>query len=100
MDSKSHITIANTMPSDEDWMDIINGIPNQDTEPKTNTSEWRSQIQPETRQRIVNFVLNILIKYAPNADKRLLELQMIAQRFEENIFTCATTQVQYSLRGL
>jgi hypothetical protein len=37
-------------------MDIINGIPNQDTEPKTNTSEWRSQIQPETRQRIVNFV--------------------------------------------
>lgn len=38
-------------------MDTNNWRPNQGTEPSMDTGDWRAQLQPESRQRIVNKML-------------------------------------------
>ena len=37
-----------------DLMDTNNWRPNQGTEPNMDNGDWRGQLQPESRQRIVN----------------------------------------------
>ncbi|KAK7261974.1 hypothetical protein RIF29_28301 [Crotalaria pallida] len=60
------------------------------------TSDWRGQLQPESRQRIVNKIMDTLKRHLPvSGPEGLHELRKIAQRFEEKIFTAATSQSDY-----
>ncbi|OIW11982.1 hypothetical protein TanjilG_02189 [Lupinus angustifolius] len=60
------------------------------------TSDWRAQLMPDSRHRVVNKITDTLQKRLPmSGPEGLLELQRIAQRFEENTFTAATSQEDY-----
>ncbi|AQK51542.1 Mediator of RNA polymerase II transcription subunit 15a [Zea mays] len=57
-------------------------------------SDWRTQLQPEARHRIVNKIMETLKKHLPvSVPEGLTELHKIAVRFEEKIYTAATSQV-------
>ncbi|KAK7261977.1 hypothetical protein RIF29_28304 [Crotalaria pallida] len=80
-------------------MDTNNGTPDQSIEPNVDTSDWRGQLQPESRQRIVDKVMDSLKRHLPvSTPEGLLELRKIAQRFEEKIFTAAKSQTDYLLK--
>ncbi|KAL6660916.1 hypothetical protein ACP70R_000300 [Stipagrostis hirtigluma subsp. patula] len=58
--------------------------------------DWRAQLQPEARSRIVNKIMETLKKHLPvSVPEGLSELQKIAVRFEEKIYTAATSQSDY-----
>ncbi|XP_052620257.1 uncharacterized protein LOC111889997 isoform X2 [Lactuca sativa] len=58
--------------------------------------EWRAQLQPDSRQRIVNKILDTLKRHLPfSGHEGLNELVKIAVRFEEKIYTAATSQSDY-----
>ncbi|CAJ2656333.1 unnamed protein product [Trifolium pratense] len=77
-------------------MDSNNWGPNQGTEPPGDTGDWRTQLQPDSRQRIVNKIMDTLRKHLPvSGSDGLHELRMIAQRFEDKIYTAATSQSDY-----
>ncbi|KAG1361435.1 hypothetical protein COCNU_09G008980 [Cocos nucifera] len=58
--------------------------------------DWRSQLQHDTRQRIVNKIMDILKRHLPiSVPEGLNELHKIAVRFEEKIYTAATSQSDY-----
>ncbi|XP_061340033.1 mediator of RNA polymerase II transcription subunit 15a-like isoform X1 [Gastrolobium bilobum] len=60
------------------------------------TSDWRAQLPPDSRQRIVNKIMDTLKKHLPvSGHEGLAELRKIAQRFEEKIFRAATSQSDY-----
>ncbi|XP_066331188.1 mediator of RNA polymerase II transcription subunit 15a-like isoform X1 [Miscanthus floridulus] len=59
-------------------------------------SDWRTQLQPEARHRIVNKIMETLKKHLPvSIPEGLTELHKIAVRFEEKIYTAATNQSDY-----
>ncbi|KAK7294053.1 hypothetical protein RJT34_16936 [Clitoria ternatea] len=77
-------------------MDSNNWRSNQGTEPTMDTSDWRAQLPPDSRHRIVNKIMDTLKKHLPvSGPEGLLELQKIARRFEEKIYTSATSQPDY-----
>ncbi|KAE9616109.1 hypothetical protein Lal_00017762 [Lupinus albus] len=77
-------------------MESSNWIPNQSTEPTMDTSDWRAQLMPDSRHRVVNKIMDTLKKHLPvSGPEGLLELRKIAQRFEEKIYTAATSQQDY-----
>ncbi|KAF1865797.1 hypothetical protein Lal_00021798 [Lupinus albus] len=79
-----------------DLMDTNNWMSNQNPEPTMDTSEWRAQLMPDSRHRVVNKIMDTLKKHLPvSGPEGLLELRKIAQRFEEKIFTAATSQQDY-----
>nr|XP_015650548.1 mediator of RNA polymerase II transcription subunit 15a isoform X1 [Oryza sativa Japonica Group] len=58
--------------------------------------DWRSQLQSEGRTRIVNKILETLKKHLPvSGPEGLNELQKLAVRFEEKIYTGATSRSDY-----
>ncbi|XP_078182855.1 uncharacterized protein LOC144576357 isoform X3 [Carex rostrata] len=58
--------------------------------------DWRSQLQPDARQRIVNKIMNTLKRHLPvPVPEGINELQKIAVRFEEKIYSAATSQPDY-----
>nr|GMD58450.1 mediator of RNA polymerase II transcription subunit 15A-like isoform X1 [Ipomoea batatas] len=60
------------------------------------TGDWRTQLQPESRQRIVNKIMETLKRHLPfSGPEGLQELKKIAVRFEEKIYTAATNQSDY-----
>ncbi|KAL9350918.1 hypothetical protein Peur_058173 [Populus x canadensis] len=60
------------------------------------TGDWRTQLQPGSRQRIVNRIMEILKRHLPfSGQEGLQELKKIAVRFEEKIYTAATSQSDY-----
>ncbi|RYQ87472.1 hypothetical protein Ahy_B09g094989 isoform A [Arachis hypogaea] len=84
------------VPVNVDLMDTNNWRPNQGAEPIMDNNDWRSQLQPESRQRIVNKIMDTLKRHLPvSGQEGLHELRKIAQRFEEKIFTAATSQPDY-----
>ncbi|KHN01307.1 hypothetical protein glysoja_009513 [Glycine soja] len=77
-------------------MDSNNWRPNQGTNPTMDTSDWRAQLPIDSRQRIVNKIMKTLKKHlAVSGPDGLHELRKIAQRFEDKIFTAATSQPDY-----
>ncbi|CAH1427616.1 unnamed protein product [Lactuca virosa] len=59
-------------------------------------SDWRAQLQPDSRQRIVNKIRDTLQRHLPfSGHEGLNELVKIAVRFEEKIYTAATSQSDY-----
>ncbi|CAM0947691.1 unnamed protein product [Alopecurus aequalis] len=58
--------------------------------------DWRAQLDPESRGRILNQILETLKRHLPvSGPDGLNELQKIAVRFEEKIYTAATSQPDY-----
>ncbi|XP_004486634.1 uncharacterized protein [Cicer arietinum] len=106
MEIKSHGTLANNIPSNQggpsnkppvpvnlNLMNSNNWRLNQGAEPNMDSSDWRGQLQPESRQRVVNKIMDTLKRHLPDSGQEgLFELRKIAQRFEEKIFTAATSQ--------
>ncbi|URE30088.1 hypothetical protein MUK42_17947 [Musa troglodytarum] len=57
------------------------------------SADWRTQLQPEARHRIVNKIMETLKRHLPiSVPEGLNELQKIAIRFEEKIYTAASNQ--------
>ncbi|XP_022714773.1 mediator of RNA polymerase II transcription subunit 15a-like isoform X2 [Durio zibethinus] len=68
-------------------------------EPTMDTGDWRTQLQPDSRQRIVNKIMDTLKRHLPfSGQEGLNELRKIAVRFEEKIFTAANSQSDYLRR--
>ncbi|XP_052478060.1 mediator of RNA polymerase II transcription subunit 15a isoform X2 [Gossypium raimondii] len=68
-------------------------------EPTTDTGDWRTQLQPDSRQRIINKIMETFMRHLPfSGQDGLNELRKIAVRFEEKIFTAATSQSDYLKR--
>ncbi|KAL9668082.1 hypothetical protein QQ045_002456 [Rhodiola kirilowii] len=69
------------------------------SDPPPNTidaGDWRSLLQPDSRHRIVNKIMETLKKHLPfSGQDGLLELKKIAVRFEEKIYSAATSQSDY-----
>ncbi|CAH9110813.1 unnamed protein product [Cuscuta europaea] len=60
------------------------------------TGDWRAQLQLESRQRIVNKIMETLKQHLPfSGQEGLHELKKIAVRFEEKIHAAATDQSDY-----
>ncbi|GAU33107.1 hypothetical protein TSUD_259580 [Trifolium subterraneum] len=79
-----------------DLMDSNNWGPNQSTEPPGETPDWRIQLQSDSRLRIVNKIMDTLRKHLPvSGPEGLHELRQIAQRFEDKIYSAATSQLVY-----
>ncbi|TVU07139.1 hypothetical protein EJB05_47203 [Eragrostis curvula] len=58
--------------------------------------DWRTRLQPEARRRIVNKIMETLKKHLPvTVPEGLSELEKIAVRFEDKIYTAATDQSDY-----
>nr|GMC71987.1 mediator of RNA polymerase II transcription subunit 15A-like isoform X3 [Ipomoea batatas] len=58
------------------------------------TVDWRAQLQPESRQRIVNKIMETLKRHLPfSGPEGLHELRKVAVRFEEKIYAVAVSQV-------
>ncbi|KAK4483588.1 hypothetical protein RD792_010787 [Penstemon davidsonii] len=58
--------------------------------------DWRTQLQADSRQRIVNKIMETLKRHLPfSGQEGLQELKKIAVRFEEKIYTAATSQSDY-----
>ncbi|KAL5056855.1 hypothetical protein RYX36_028459, partial [Vicia faba] len=69
-------------------MDTNNGVPNQ--------GDWRGQLHPGSRQRIVNKIMETIKKHLPVCGQEgLLAVHNIAQMFEDKVFTIATSQYDY-----
>ncbi|GAB4832121.1 hypothetical protein Ancab_006140 [Ancistrocladus abbreviatus] len=65
-------------------------------EPTGEVVDWRSQLTPEARQRIVNKIMETLNRRLSLSDQEGLEkLRKIATSFEERIYTAATSQSEY-----
>ncbi|KOM47105.1 hypothetical protein LR48_Vigan07g080900 [Vigna angularis] len=77
-------------------MDSNNWRPNQGNNPTMDTNDWRAQLPPGSRQKIVNKIMDTLKKDNPfSGPDGLQELRQIAIRFEEEIFTTARSQPDY-----
>ncbi|CAK9309347.1 unnamed protein product [Citrullus colocynthis] len=77
-------------------MDTNNWRPTQAGEPGIEAGDWRSQLQPDSRQRIVNKIMETLKRHLPvSGQEGLSELRKIAIRFEDKIYTAATSQSDY-----
>ncbi|KAK9682732.1 hypothetical protein RND81_10G092800 [Saponaria officinalis] len=79
-------------------MDSNNWRPNQGEAqpPPMDGGDWRSQLQPDSRQRIVNKIMETLKRHLPfSGQEGVQELKQIAIRFEEKIYSAATSQSDY-----
>ncbi|KAJ4718541.1 Mediator of RNA polymerase II transcription subunit 15a [Melia azedarach] len=60
------------------------------------TGEWRTQLQPDSCQRMVNKIVEMLRRHLPfSGEEGLNEIRRIAARFEEKIYNVATSQADY-----
>ncbi|XP_070027873.1 uncharacterized protein [Nicotiana sylvestris] len=58
--------------------------------------DWRTQLLPDSRQRIVNKITETLKRHLPvTGEEGVQELKKIALRFEEKIYTAAISQPDY-----
>ncbi|KAC9988345.1 hypothetical protein E3N88_44977 [Mikania micrantha] len=61
--------------------------------------DWRTQVAADSRERIRNKILDTLKRHLPFAGHEgLQELEKISERFEEKIYTTATSQSDYLRR--
>ncbi|RXI03952.1 hypothetical protein DVH24_038226 [Malus domestica] len=79
-----------------DLMDTNKWRPYQVGEAAMDAGDWRSQLQADSRLRIVNKIMDTLKRHLPfSGQDGLQELSKIAVRFEEKIYTAATSQSDY-----
>ncbi|GAB4827743.1 hypothetical protein Ancab_034629 [Ancistrocladus abbreviatus] len=100
MESKSQTTLPNALPSMSTG--VSNSLQDPDNwrsakaEPVEEAFDWRHQLQPGSREQIVNKITDTLKRHLPlPGQEGLQELRKIALRFEERIYTAATSQSDY-----
>ncbi|KAB2605003.1 hypothetical protein D8674_038952 [Pyrus ussuriensis x Pyrus communis] len=77
-------------------MDLNNQRPAQGGEPSMEAGDWRSQLQQDSRRRIVHKITETLKRHLPfEGEEGLRELEKIAVRFEEKIYVAASSQSDY-----
>ncbi|KAM1039566.1 hypothetical protein ACFX13_029591 [Malus domestica] len=77
-------------------MDLNNQRPAQGGEPSMEARDWRSQLQQDSRRRIVHKIMETLKRHLPfQGEEGLRELERIAVRFEEKIYVAASSQSDY-----
>lgn len=77
-------------------MDTNNWRPVQAEQNMDVSDDWRTQLQPDSRERIVNKIMETLKRHLPfSGQDGLHELKKIAIRFEEKICSAASSQVDY-----
>ncbi|XP_055801617.1 mediator of RNA polymerase II transcription subunit 15a-like isoform X1 [Solanum dulcamara] len=60
------------------------------------SGDWRTQLLSDSRQRIVNKIMETLKRHLPvSGQEGVQELKKIAVRFEEKIYSAATSQQDY-----
>ncbi|KAG5608730.1 hypothetical protein H5410_020011 [Solanum commersonii] len=60
------------------------------------SGDWRTQLLPDSRQRIVNKIMETLKRHLPvSGQEGVQELKKIAVRFEEKMYSAATSQQDY-----
>ncbi|CAK7356976.1 unnamed protein product [Dovyalis caffra] len=65
-------------------------------EPVMDSGDWRTQLPPGSRKRIVCKIMETLKRHLPYSGRRgLRDLEKIAIRFEERIYAAATSQSDY-----
>ncbi|CAH8353849.1 unnamed protein product [Eruca vesicaria subsp. sativa] len=65
-------------------------------EPAMDTGDWRSQLPPDSRQKIINKIMETLMRHLPHSGPEgINELSRIAARFEEKTFSSAVNQSDY-----
>ncbi|CAN8305071.1 unnamed protein product [Cochlearia groenlandica] len=65
-------------------------------EPTMETGDWKTQLPPDSRLKIVNKIMETLKKHIPfSGPEGINELRRIAARFEEKIFNSAVNQTDY-----
>ncbi|XP_013641712.1 mediator of RNA polymerase II transcription subunit 15a-like [Brassica napus] len=65
-------------------------------EPVMDTNDWGTQLSSDSRQKIVNKILETLKKHLPFSEPEgINELKRIAARFEEKVFSSAVHQTDY-----
>ncbi|KAM0029639.1 putative coactivator CBP, KIX domain superfamily, mediator complex subunit 15, KIX [Helianthus debilis subsp. tardiflorus] len=65
-------------------------------DPTPESGDWRAQLAADSRERITYKILDTLKRHIPySGDEGLEELKKIAVRFEEKIYTAATSQPDY-----
>ncbi|PIA53268.1 hypothetical protein AQUCO_00900091v1 [Aquilegia coerulea] len=76
---------------------VDNSIPQSHVASNQNplNPDWRTQLQADSRQRIVNKIMDTLKRVLICEPEGLLELKKIAVRFEEKIYSIATSQSDY-----
>ncbi|WZY97904.1 hypothetical protein YC2023_070233 [Brassica napus] len=61
-----------------------------------NNGEWRKQLPPDSRQKIVNKIMETLSRHLPSSGPEgINDLRRIAARFEEKTFSGAVNQTDY-----
>lgn len=65
-------------------------------EPTENTPDWRTQMHPDSRQKVVGKIMSLLRQQVPaSGEVQLNEMRSIAIRFEEKIYSSAKDQTDY-----
>ncbi|KAJ1694357.1 hypothetical protein LUZ63_011055 [Rhynchospora breviuscula] len=76
-------------------IDTVGSSSGAEPDPNTN-SDWRSQVSLDTRQRMVNQIMDTMKKHLPvPAPEGSSEVEKIAIQFEEKIFDTATSEPDY-----
>ncbi|KAM0844588.1 hypothetical protein ACQ4PT_056949 [Festuca glaucescens] len=93
--SSSTLACRDTPPESPIGMDLP-AVCRYSTQNAPAEGDWRAQLQPEARGRIVNKIMVTLKKYLPvPVPEELSELQKIAVRFEDMIYKKAADQSDY-----
>ncbi|CAL9215157.1 unnamed protein product [Arabidopsis halleri] len=69
--------------------------PLQSGKPTMDICDWRTQLTPDSRQKIVKKIVGTLKKHLPCSGPAEAELNNIAARFENKIFSDAVNQTDY-----
>ncbi|KAL6200612.1 hypothetical protein ACLB2K_030393 [Fragaria x ananassa] len=73
--------------------------PPQAGEASNEAADWRNDLMPDARQRIVNKIFDTLKRHLPfSGQEGLHELHRIAARFEEKVYAAASSQSDYLLK--
>ncbi|XP_004294913.1 PREDICTED: uncharacterized protein LOC101302340 [Fragaria vesca subsp. vesca] len=73
--------------------------PPQAGEASNEAADWRNDLMPDARQRIVNKIIDTLKRHLPfSGQEGLHELHRIAARFEEKVYAAASSQTDYLRR--
>ncbi|TQD78223.1 hypothetical protein C1H46_036224 [Malus baccata] len=95
MGTKSQTTIFRTA-LDAVLMDGNNQRPPEGGEPSMEAGCWRSQLQLDSRRRIITKMTDTLKRHLPFSGlEGSRELEMIAVRFEQKIYAIASSQSDY-----
>ncbi|XP_042066140.1 mediator of RNA polymerase II transcription subunit 15a-like isoform X2 [Salvia splendens] len=75
---------------------VVNSLQSNDVAASMEVGDWRSQLRPDIRARVVNKIVETLKRHIPFSGlDEALEIERMAARFEEMTHSVATSQSDY-----